>query len=178
MSRIGRIPVDMPSGVQASWADGTLSVKGPKGNLELQVHPAISVEVDGATIRVSRGDDERENRALHGLTRSLVANMVHGVSVGFQRRLLIEGVGYRAEKTGAGQLTLALGFSHPVVHQSPPGITVEVPKPTEILVQGADKQAVGQVAAEIRRFRPPEPYKGKGVRYEGERIHRKAGKAG
>ena len=178
MSRIGRMAVNIPSGVQASVAGQKVTIKGPKGDLGLDVHPAISVDIDGDDIRVSRSDDENKTRALHGLTRSLLANMVHGVSQGFQRRLQIVGVGYRAEKTGSDKLTLALGFSHPVVHELPPGITVEVPKPTEIVVHGADKQVVGQVASDIRRYRPPEPYKGKGVRYEGERIHRKAGKAG
>ncbi len=178
MSRIGRKPIPIPKGVEVRLDDRHLSVKGPKGLLELDVRREMSLEIGDDQIVISRASEEKTDRALHGLTRSLVANMVHGVTEGFERKLEIVGVGYRAEKPQGKEFRLALGFSHPVVYQIPDGIEIEVPKPVAIVVRGIDKQLVGQVAADIRRFRPPEPYKGKGVRYLGEHIHRKAGKAG
>jgi len=178
VSRIGRKPIPIPKGVEVRLDDRHLSVKGPKGLLELDVRREMSLEIGDDQIVISRASEEKTDRALHGLTRSLVANMVHGVTEGFERKLEIVGVGYRAEKPQGKEFRLALGFSHPVVYQIPDGIEIEVPKPVAIVVRGIDKQLVGQVAADIRRFRPPEPYKGKGVRYLGEHIHRKAGKAG
>jgi large subunit ribosomal protein L6 len=175
MSRIGRQPVDLPKGVEARLEDGTLTVKGPKGSLELRVNPEMKVSIEDAILTVERPSDAPSHRALHGLTRSLIANMVQGVTDGFERKLEIVGVGYRAEKKGPG-ITLHLGFSHTIEYPAPKGIELEVPVQTEVLVKGSDKQLVGQVAAEIRGFRPPEPYKGKGVRYAGEQIRRKAGK--
>lgn len=176
MSRIGKLPVTIPSGVNVRLEGQTLSVKGPRGELSLDLHPDMIVEVEGGELQVRRPTDERNHRALHGLTRALVANMVQGVSAGFQKTLEIVGVGYRAEKRGQ-DLVLSLGFSHPVHVSAPQGITLEVPNPTTVVVQGADKAMVGQVAADIRGYRPPEPYKGKGVRYQGEQVRRKAGKA-
>jgi large subunit ribosomal protein L6 len=178
MSRIGRAPIPVPNGVDIDIRDRTVSVKGPRGELSRPVPGAITVRQDGDTLLVERPDDERENRALHGLTRSLVNNMVVGVTDGFAKELEIVGVGYRAEAQGPGALRLALGFSHPVMVRAPDGITFEVPTPTRIVVRGIDKESVGQVAANIRAIRKPEPYKGKGVRYAGERVTRKAGKAG
>jgi large subunit ribosomal protein L6 len=178
MSRIGKSPIPVPSGVDIAIVDGTVTVKGPRGELSRPIPGAITVRQDGDTLVVERPDDERENRSLHGLTRSLVNNMVVGVTDGFQKELEIVGVGYRAEAQGPGALRLALGYSHPVPVTAPDGITFEVPTPTRVIVRGIDKEAVGQVAADIRAIRKPEPYKGKGVRYAGERILRKAGKAG
>jgi large subunit ribosomal protein L6 len=175
MSRIGKQPVDLPKGVEARLDDGILKVKGPKGALDLKVHPEMKVSIDDGVLTVERPSEEARHKALHGLTRSLVANMVHGVTTGFERKLEIVGVGYRAERKGPG-ITLHLGYSHTIEYPAPDGIELEVPVPTEVLVKGTDKQLVGQVAAEIRGFRPPEPYKGKGVRYAGEQIRRKAGK--
>ncbi len=175
MSRIGKQPVAVPKGVDVALDGATLKVKGPKGELSMTVHPEMSVAIEDGEVRVSRPSDVQRHRALHGLTRSLVANMVEGVTQGFSRTLEIVGVGYRADKRG-NSLTLALGYSHPIEFDPPAGIDVEVPNQTTIVVQGADKQLVGQVAAEIRGFRPPEPYKGKGVRYQGEQVRRKAGK--
>jgi large subunit ribosomal protein L6 len=175
MSRIGKQPVDLPKGVDARLDDGTLTVKGPRGSLELRVHPEMQVSIDDGVLSVTRPSEQSRHKALHGLTRSLVANMVHGVTEGFQRKLEIVGVGYRAEKKPTG-ITRHLGFSHTIDYPAPEGIELEVPVPTEVVVKGTDKQLVGQVAAEIRGFRPPEPYKGKGVRYAGEQIRRKAGK--
>jgi large subunit ribosomal protein L6 len=152
-------------------------VKGPNGTLAHQAPEAITVSRDGDTLVVTRPDDERENRALHGLTRSLVHNMVVGVSQGFSRELEIVGVGYRAQSQGPSKLELQVGFSHPVRFEAPEGVTFEVPQPTRIVVRGADKQLVGQVAADVRKSRPPEPYKGKGIRYADERVQRKAGKS-
>jgi large subunit ribosomal protein L6 len=176
MSRIGRQPIEIPSGVQVA-IDGTrVSVTGPKGALEQSFRPEISILQDDGVLRVERPSDDRLHRSLHGLTRTLVANMVEGVTKGFEKRLEIVGVGYRATMQGT-DLELALGFSHPVRFPAPEGIEFEVPAPNRITVRGIDKQLVGEVAAEIRRIRKPEPYKGKGVRYEGERVRKKAGKA-
>jgi large subunit ribosomal protein L6 len=175
MSRIGKQPVDLPKGVEARLDDGTLTVKGPKGSLELRVNPEMKVSIEDGVLTVERPSDAAGHRALHGLTRSLIANMVQGVTAGFERKLEIVGVGYRAEKKGPG-ITLHLGYSHTIDYPAPTGIELEVPVQTEVVVKGSDKQLVGQVAAEIRGFRPPEPYKGKGVRYAGEQIRRKAGK--
>ena len=178
MSRIGKAPVAVPSGVDVTVAGGTITVKGPKGSLSRAIPGDITVAVEDGTLQVSRPDDERQNRALHGLTRSLVNNMVIGVTEGFKKNLEIVGVGYRAEAQGPTTLRLNLGFSHPVTVQAPEGITFEVTNPTNLAVVGIDKEIVGQVAADIRSIRKPEPYKGKGVRYAGEIVRRKAGKAG
>lgn len=176
MSRIGRTPIEVPGGVDVSIADDRVEVKGPKGTLSQSIPGAITVRAEGDTLVVERPDDERENRSLHGLVRTLVNNMVIGVTEGFTKELDIQGVGYRAALSGR-DLDLSLGFSHPVKVAAPEGITFEVPTPNRIKVSGIDKQSVGQVAAEIRAIRKPEPYKGKGVRYLGERVQRKAGKA-
>ena len=176
MSRIGRAPIPVPSGVKVAQEGPRLLVEGPKGKLSFAIPAAISVSVDGQTLRVQRTGDDAAQRALHGLTRALVANMVHGVSTGFSNELEITGVGYWAQLQGK-QLSLQVGFSHPVVVQIPEGLTVEVPKPTSVVVKGSDKHLVGQFAANIRRIAPPEPYKGKGIKYAGEVIRRKAGKA-
>ncbi len=177
MSRVGRSPIPVPSGVTVSLSGSTVNVKGPQGTLERELPEGITVAQEDDTLVVSRPDDERHHRALHGLSRSLVANMVSGVTDGFSKELEIVGVGYRATAKGPGSLELALGFSHPVVVDAPEGITFEVPVPTRIVVKGIDKEKVGQVAADIRKLRKPEPYKGKGVRYANERVVRKAGKA-
>jgi large subunit ribosomal protein L6 len=178
MSRIGKQPVAIPSGVKVRVADGKVFVEGPKAKLELAAHRAIKVEVDeGAkVIRVSRGSDERLHRALHGLTRSLVANMVEGVTKGYEKRLKIEGIGYQA-RLDKKSVVLVVGFANSITLTPPEGVTVEVPDATTIVVRGADKQKVGQFAAEIRHVRPPEPYKGKGIRYENEQVRRKEGKS-
>src|SRR3954453_14252591 len=178
MSRIGQAPIAVPSGVDITIAGPTVTVKGPKGTLSRDVPGTITVHRDETKILVERPDDERENRSLHGLTRSLVNNMVVGVTDGFAKELEIIGVGYRAEAQGPNKLRLALGFSHPVIVDAPEGITFEVPAPTRVIVKGINKETVGQVAANIRSIRKPEPYKGKGVRYLGERVLRKAGKTG
>ncbi len=181
MSRIGQAPIPIPAGVDVTIEGRVITVTGPKGELTRTVPPTITVErADGEqpVLRVSRPNDERENRALHGLTRSLVNNMVVGVTDGFRKQLEIVGVGYRAEAQGTDAIRLALGFSHPVIVKAPAGVTFEVPVPTQIVVAGIDKEVVGQIAADIRSIRKPEPYKGKGVRYAGERVLRKAGKAG
>lgn len=175
MSRIGKAPVVIPQGVNIALEGQKLQVKGPKGELELNIHPEMKVVHEDGELRVERPSDERAHRSLHGLTRSLIANMVEGVTDGYSRTLEIVGVGYRAEKKGQG-VTLSLGFSHPIVYDAPKGINIDTPAPTTMVVQGIDKQLVGQVAAELRGFRPPEPYKGKGVRYQGEQVRRKAGK--
>ncbi len=175
MSRIGRMPVSIVKGVEVKQKEGTLNVKGPKGELSLTVHPDMSVVIDEAEIRVERPSDHKDHRALHGLTRSLINNMVTGVSEGFSKTLEIIGVGYRADAKGQG-VTLNLGFSHPIEYVPTDGVKLECPNQTTIVVSGADKQKVGQTAAEIRAFRPPEPYKGKGIRYQGEYVRRKAGK--
>ena len=178
MSRIGKQPVAIPTGVTVKLEGQRFSAKGPRGELELHVRAPIAVHRDaeeGKMLVVTRPDDQKENRALHGLTRSLVANIVQGVSQGFSKTLEIIGVGYRAQVQGTG-LRLSLGFSHPIEYPAPKGISFEVPNQTTIVVRGADKQQVGHTAAVIRAFRPPEPYKGKGVRYKGEHVRRKAGK--
>jgi large subunit ribosomal protein L6 len=177
MSRIGKSPIPLPAGVDVTLADRRVTVKGPQGTLERDLPGAITVRQEDATLVVERPDDARQNRALHGLTRSLVNNMVIGVTTGFTKELEIVGVGYRATPQGPDKIELALGFSHPVPVDAPPGITFEVPVPTRITVKGIDKELVGQVAADIRSVRKPEPYKGKGVRYAGEVVQRKAGKA-
>ena len=176
MSRVGQAPVPVPDGVDITIDARRIRVKGPKGELERILPEEISVERVDGELRVSRGTETREVRALHGLSRSLIANMVTGVTQGYEKRLEIHGVGYRATKQGAG-IELAVGFSHPVRKAAPPGIEFDVPAPTRITVRGIDKELVGQVAAEIRAIRKPEPYKAKGIRYEGEYIRRKAGKA-
>jgi large subunit ribosomal protein L6 len=178
MSRVGKSPIPVPSGVDVSVAGRHITVRGPKGTLERDLPGAITVRRDGDELVVERPDDERQSRAMHGLVRSLVHNMVQGVTSGFTKELEIVGVGYRATAKGPGGVELALGFSHPVNVSAPDGITFEVPAPNRIVVSGIDKQAVGQVAADIRAWRKPEPYKGKGVRYAGEHVRRKAGKAG
>ena len=177
MSRIGKAPIGIPAGVDVTINGNVIEVKGPKGKLTREFHPEMQVELEGGTITVTRPSDEKQHRSLHGLTRTLIANMVHGVTEGFTRNLEIVGVGYRAAKQG-NKLVLSLGFSHPVEVDPAPGIEIEVPTPTRISVKGIDKELVGQTAANIRDFRRPEPYLGKGVRYEGEKVRRKAGKAG
>ena len=178
MSRIGQAPIAIPTGVDVTIEGRNVTVKGPKGELSRTVPAGISVTKVDNDLVVQRPNDERDNRALHGLTRSLVNNMVVGVTDGFKKNLEIVGVGYRAESQGPDAIRLALGFSHPVNVKAPAGITFEVPAATQIVVSGIDKEVVGQVAADIRSIRKPEPYKGKGVRYQGERVLRKAGKAG
>ena len=178
MSRIGQAPIAIPSGVDVTIEGRNVTVKGPKGELSRTVPAGISVTKVDNDLVVQRPNDERENRALHGLTRSLVNNMVVGVTDGFKKNLEIVGVGYRAESQGPDAIRLALGFSHPVHVNAPEGITFDVPVATQIVVNGIDKEVVGQVAADLRSIRKPEPYKGKGVRYQGERVLRKAGKAG
>ncbi len=175
MSRIGKKPVAIPSSVTIALDGQDLKVKGPKGELDLDIHPDMSVAFEDGEISVTRPSDQPNHRALHGLTRALIANMVEGVTNGFTRTLEIVGVGYRAEMKGK-ILNMALGFSHPIHFESPDGVTIECPNLTTVVISGADKQAVGQAAAVIRGFRPPEPYKGKGVRYQGEQVRRKAGK--
>jgi large subunit ribosomal protein L6 len=175
MSRIGRKPIPVPEAVTVELAPGQVAVKGPKGELNQRLAPDMKVEQEDGTVTVSRPTDRGEHRALHGLTRSLIANMVEGVTEGFEKRLEIQGVGYRAALKGKN-LDLALGYSHPVSVEPPEGIEFEVPQPTEVIVRGIDKQLVGQVAADIRKRRPPEPYKGKGIRYRDEHVMRKVGK--
>ena len=177
MSRIGKMPIPVPSGVEVTIEGTRVTVKGPKGTLEHDAPESITVAREGDDLVVTRPDDERENRALHGLTRSLVANMVTGVSEGFVRELEIVGVGYRAAASGPRRLEIQVGYSHPVHVDAPDGIEFEVPAPTRITVRGFDKQLVGQVAADIRKIRKPEPYKGKGIRYADEHVLRKAGKS-
>ena len=177
MSRVGRSPIEVPSGVEVTLHDGSVAVSGPQGTLQRVLPGSITVRRSEAQLLVERPDDERANRALHGLTRSLIQNMVTGVTAGFSKELEIVGVGYRAILKSPTQLELALGFSHPVFIDAPEGVSFEVPTPLRIIVRGIDKEAVGQVAADIRRVRKPEPYKGKGVRYAGEVVQRKAGKA-
>jgi large subunit ribosomal protein L6 len=175
MSRIGKQPIAVPSGVEVSIEPELVKVKGPKGELTERVNRDIDVKQENGEILVARPTDRGEHRALHGLTRSLIANMVEGVTNGYEKRLEIQGVGYRAQLQGK-KLVLALGYSHPVEMDAPDGIDFEVPQPTRVIVRGISKQAVGEVAANIRKARPPEPYKGKGIRYEGEHVARKVGK--
>ncbi len=175
MSRIGRKPIDVPAGVDITVKPESVTVKGPKGELSERIHRDMTVSVEDGVVTVTRPTDRGEHRALHGLTRSLVANMVEGVTNGYAKRLEIQGVGYRAVMKGAN-LELALGYSHPVSIAAPEGIEFEVPQPTRVVVKGISKQAVGETAAIIRKQRPPEPYKGKGIRYEGEFVARKVGK--
>jgi large subunit ribosomal protein L6 len=170
------MPIAIPEGIEVEKQGDLVIVKGQKGVLQERVHPDMQVHIEEGTVRVDRPSDNRLHRSLHGLTRSLIQNMVTGLKVGFEKRLEIVGVGYRAEVKGK-TLVCLLGFSHPIYFSSPEGIEIDVPAPTNIVVKGFDKQLVGQVAAKIRSFRPPEPYKGKGVRYEGEYVRRKAGKA-
>ena len=177
MSRIGKMPIPVPNGVDVTIDGRHVTVKGPRGTLEHDAPETITIAREGDELIVTRPDDERENRALHGLTRSLVANMVTGVSDGFVRELEIVGVGYRAAASGPQRLEIQVGYSHPVHVDAPPGIEFEVPAPTRIMVRGFDKQLVGQVAADIRKIRKPEPYKGKGIRYANEHVLRKAGKS-
>lgn len=177
MSRIGNQPIAIPSGVDITLDGHTLTVKGPKGTLSHKLPQSMQVEVTADEVKVTRPSDDKEHKSLHGLTRSLINNMVIGVTEGYSKTLEIVGVGYRAAMKGKN-LNLTLGFSHPVIMEPPAGIEFETPEPTKIIVKGADKEVVGQVAAEIRDWRKPEPYKGKGVRYEGEHVRRKAGKTG
>ena len=177
MSRIGRKPIAIPAGVEIKIDNGLVTVKGPKGTLTQQIHQHISVTVEGAEVLVTRPYDEKENRALHGLSRTLIANMVEGVTEGFTKELEVNGVGYRVQKQGSN-LVMSLGYSHQVIVSEIPGITIEAPDPNKIIIRGIDKQLVGQFAAEIREKRPPEPYKGKGIKYTTEVIRRKEGKAG
>lgn len=177
MSRIGRMPIAIPAGVEVKMDGNTVTVKGPKGTLSRTVHQNMKVEISDAEIIVSRPDDNKENRSLHGLTRTLIANMVEGVTNGFSKELEVNGVGYRAQKQG-NDLVLTIGYSHSVVMTAPEGISIDVPAPNKIIISGADKQKVGQLAAEIREKRPPEPYKGKGIKYDYETIRRKVGKTG
>ncbi len=177
MSRIGKLPIPVPAGVTVEINGQDVSVKGPKGELKLTISKPITASVEDGNVIVARPDDEAVSKSLHGLTRSLIANNVHGVSEGFTKALEIVGTGYRAAAKGAG-IELSLGFSHPVIVTPPQGVTLVVEGNTKIIVSGIDKQAVGEMAANIRKIRKPEPYKGKGVRYEGERVRRKAGKAG
>jgi large subunit ribosomal protein L6 len=176
MSRIGRKPIQPVKGVNIERANGTLKVTGPKGALSASIPSTISIDVKDGIVAVGRSSDEKQQRALHGTWRALLNNMVKGVSDGFQRKLEIVGVGYKAEVKGK-KIQLSLGYSHPILFAPPAGIKIEIPAPTSIVISGIDKQLVGQVAAKLRSFRPPEPYKGKGVKYEGEYIRRKAGKA-
>jgi large subunit ribosomal protein L6 len=175
MSRIGKQPIAIPDGVDVDISPGRVAVKGPRGALTQTVSREMRIELADGTLTVSRPTDRGPHRALHGLTRSLVANMVEGVTNGYERRLEIQGVGYRARLQGR-RLELSVGFSHPIAIEAPEGIEFEVPAPTQVIVRGIDKQLVGEMAARIRRVRPPEPYKGKGIRYAGEQIRRKVGK--
>lgn len=177
MSRIGKMPVKIPAGVEVKLNDHDMTVKGPNGTLSASFHKNMTIAKDGDTIVVTRPDDEKLNRSLHGLTRALIANMVTGVTKGFEKKLEIVGVGFRAQKQGK-KIVLTLGYSHPVEIEEPKGITIEVPTQNTIIVKGADKQLVGEIAAQIRSKRPPEPYKGKGIKYADEFIIRKEGKTG
>ena len=177
MSRIGRKPINIPAGVEVKFEDGVVTVKGPKGTLTQKIHPNMSVEIDGAVVNVTRPDDEKLNRSLHGLTRTLIANMIEGVTNGYKKELDVNGVGYRVQKQGKN-LVMNLGYSHQVIVSDTDDITIEAPGPNKIIITGIDKQKVGQFAAEVREKRPPEPYKGKGIKYVNEVIRRKEGKAG
>jgi large subunit ribosomal protein L6 len=175
MSRIGKKPIEIPDGVTVDVGNGVVSVKGPKGELSQAVSPAMRIEQSNGTLTVERPSDRGQHRSLHGLTRSLIANMVEGVTNGYEKRLQIQGVGYRARLQGKA-LELAVGYSHPISIPPPDGIEFDVPQPTEVVVRGIDKQLVGEIAAQVRKQRPPEPYKGKGIRYVGEHVRRKVGK--
>ena len=177
MSRIGKKPIAIPAGVEVKLDGTTITVKGPKGTLTRELHPNMIVEIEGAEINVSRPNDNKENRSLHGLTRTLISNMVIGVNETFKKELEVNGIGYRCEVKGQ-VLTLKIGYSHDVVMIAPEGVTVEVPNPNKVVISGPDKQKVGQFAANVREKRPPEPYKGKGIKYVDEYIRRKEGKAG
>jgi len=177
MSRIGKLPITVPAGVTVKVEGNVVSAKGPKGELKRTIHPEMKVALEGSTITVSRPSDETAHKSLHGLSRTLIANMVEGVSKGYQKTLEITGVGFKAEPKPFG-LQLALGYSHQIQYKAPAGIKLSAPQPTQVVIEGADKEVVGQVAAEIRNLRKPEPYKGKGIKYQGEVIRRKAGKAG
>lgn len=177
MSRIGRKPIDVPSGVEVKLAENHITVKGPKGTLEREIHKDMIISVEGNIIEVKRPSEQKMHKSLHGLTRTLISNMVVGVSEGFTKELEIQGVGYRAAKQGK-DLVMNLGYSHQVIMPEINGIGIEVPAPTKIVISGTDKQVVGQFAAKVREKRPPEPYKGKGIRYLGEYVQRKEGKAG
>ena len=177
MSRIGRKPINIPAGVDVKLENSVITVKGPKGTLTQKINPNMTVEINDGIIEVKRPNDDKENRSLHGLTRTLIANMMIGVTEGYKKELEVNGVGYRVQKQGK-QLVMNLGYSHNVIMEDTEDITIEVPNPNSIIVHGADKQKVGQFAAEIREKRPPEPYKGKGIKYVNEYIRRKEGKAG
>jgi large subunit ribosomal protein L6 len=177
MSRIGKKPLPLPTGVNVTVSGHDVTVKGPKGTLERRFHPAMRISLDGTTLAVARPSDERQHRALHGLTRALLANMITGVTKGYAKQLELHGVGYKAESNAKG-VRLVVGLSHPVDFPAPQGVKISVENNTQIKIEGIDKELVGQVAAEIRRVRPPEPYKGKGIRYVGEHVRRKAGKTG
>jgi len=177
MSRIGKQPIPIPSGVTVSVDGSTVRVKGPKGEMVQSFRPEMKIALEDGAVVIERASDSKEDRALHGLTRALIANMVEGVTKGYRKALELVGVGYKAEKRGKN-LILTVGFSHPVEYPEAPGLSISTPAPTQIVVEGIDKQKVGQAAAEIRSVRPPEPYKGKGIRYQGEHVRRKAGKAG
>jgi len=177
MSRIGRRPVPVTKGVTVTVDGNTVKVKGPRGELSRTLHPEMKVRIEGDTVVVERPSDEPTHRALHGLSRTLVANMIEGVTTGYRKQLEITGVGFKAEVRPFG-LQLALGFSHPIQYRAPEGIKLTAPNPTTVVIEGANKEIVGQVAAELRNLRPPEPYKGKGIKYQGEQVRRKAGKAG
>ena len=177
MSRIGRAPITVPAGVEVTINGSTVTAKGPKGTLTKTMHSDMAIAMEGNVITVTRPNDQKENRSLHGLTRTLIANMVEGVANGYKKELEINGIGYRAEKKG-NDLFMKIGFSHDILMTPPEGITIEVPSPNKIIISGADKQVVGQFAAEVREKRPPEPYKGKGIKYVDEYIRRKEGKAG
>ncbi|MDD6645033.1 MAG: 50S ribosomal protein L6 [Oscillospiraceae bacterium] len=177
MSRIGRKPINIPAGVTVSVNDSVVTVKGPKGELTQQIHPNMTVEINGDVVEVKRPNDDKLNRSLHGLTRSLIHNMVVGVTEGYKKELEVNGVGYRVQKQG-NQLVMNLGYSHQVIVEETDDIKIEVPGPNSIIILGCDKQKVGQFAAEVREKRPPEPYKGKGIKYKDEFIRRKEGKAG
>ena len=177
MSRIGRKPIAIPAGVEVKNDNGLITVKGPKGTLSQKINPIISVEINGSEINVTRPNDEKEARSLHGLSRTLINNMIIGVTEGYKKELEVNGVGYRVQKQG-DTLVMNLGYSHQVFVKEIPGITIEAPGPNQIIISGADKQLVGQFAAEVREKRPPEPYKGKGIKYSTEVIRRKEGKSG
>ena len=177
MSRIGRAPITVPAGVDIQFENSVLTVKGPKGTLTQRLHPDMQLEIESGNIQVNRPSDQKEHRGLHGLTRTLVNNMVLGVTSGFSKELEVNGVGYRVAKEGK-KLIMNLGFSHQVIMEEVPGISIEAPAQNKIIISGIDKQLVGQFAADVRSKRPPEPYKGKGIKYAGERIRRKEGKSG